>query len=67
MMYVHFVTATMLFRLMYWSSLYYISSEESGVKCSIVSHSYDPDLAIHDMVMITSFNIGLMCHDPIME
>ena len=56
----------MLFRLMYWSSLYYI---ESGVTCTciIVSHSYDPDLAIHDMVMITSFNIGLMCHDPIME
>ena len=53
----------MLFRLMYWLSLYYISSEESGVACSQVSISYDPDLAIIDMVMIR--DIGLICHDPI--
>ena len=56
----------MLFRLMYWLYLYYISSEESGATYNVVSLLYDPDLVIHDMVMITGFNIGLICHDHIM-
>ena len=40
------------------------------VICSLVGPSNDPHLEIwwliHDVVMISGFNIVLMCHDPIM-
>ena len=55
----------MLFRLMYCLYFYYFSSEESGVTFSLVSLSYDPALAMHAMVMIAGFDIGLIFHDPI--